>query len=303
MEIKTPYIWKNWELVAWEDALDHHLSHSLHYGWWVFEWIRFYDTLKWPKIFRLKDHIDRLFYSASVVWLEIPFTKEQIIDETIKLLEKNEEKNWYIRHIIYSGYWKMWLNPAWAKTETVISVWKWWKYLSENPIKVRISKIRRIHPSTTDMWAKISWNYANSILVSQETKKAWFDEWLLLDTEWFIAEWPGENIFFVKWNEIHTPELWTILPWITRNSIINLLKNEFWINVIERKIKPSELWDFDWAFFTWTAAEVTPIWSITSEAGETFSFNSWNNSLVWKIKTLYWDVVTWKKVKYLDWLF
>ena len=303
MEIKTPYIWKNWELVAWEDALDHHLSHSLHYGWWVFEWIRFYDTLKWPKIFRLKDHIDRLFYSASVVWLEIPFTKEQIIDETIKLLEKNEEKNWYIRHIVYSGYWKMWLNPAWAKTETVISVWKWWKYLSENPIKVRISKIRRIHPSTTDMWAKISWNYANSILVSQETKKAWFDEWLLLDTEWFIAEWPGENIFFVKWNEIHTPELWTILPWITRNSIINLLKNEFWINVIERKIKPSELWDFDWAFFTWTAAEVTPIWSITSEAGETFSFNSWNNSLVWKIKTLYWDVVTWKKVKYLDWLF
>ncbi len=197
----------------------------------------------------------------------------------------------------------MWLNPAWAKTETVISVWKWWKYLSENPIKVRISKIRRIHPSTTDMWAKISWNYANSILVSQETKKAWFDEWLLLDTEWFIAEWPGENIFFVKWNEIHTPELWTILPWITRNSIINLLKNEFWINVIERKIKPSELWDFDWAFFTWTAAEVTPIWSITSEAGETFSFNSWNDSLVWKIKTLYWDVVTWKNVKYLDWLF
>ena len=303
MEIKTPYIWKNWELVAWEDALDHHLSHSLHYGWWVFEWIRFYDTLKWPKIFRLKDHIDRLFYSASVVWLEIPFTKEQIIDETIKLLEKNEEKNWYIRHIVYSGYWKMWLNPAWAKTETVISVWKWWKYLSENPIKVRISKIRRIHPSTTDMWAKISWNYANSILVSQETKKAWFDEWLLLDTEWFIAEWPGENIFFVKWNEIHTPELWTILPWITRNSIINLLKNEFWINVIERKIKPSELWDFDWAFFTWTAAEVTPIWSITSEAGETFSFNSWNNSLVWKIKTLYWDVVTWKNDRYLDWLF
>lgn len=304
MEIKTPYIWKNWELVAWDDAVDHHLSHSLHYGWWVFEWIRFYDTLNWPKIFRLKDHIERLFYSASVVWLEIPFSKEKIIDETLKLLEKNQEKTWYIRHIVYSWYGKMWLNPTWAKTETVISVWKWWKYLSDNPIRVKIASKRRVHPATTDMNAKISWNYANSILVSQETKNAWFDEWLLLDTEWFIAEWPGENIFFVKWNEVITPELGTILPWITRSSVITLLKNELWIDIIEKKITVEELKDFNEAFFTGTAAEVTLIWSITEQNSNTYNYSTWDkDSLSQKIKKLYSDVVTGKIEKYKDWLF
>lgn len=304
MEIQTPYIWKNWEIISWDDAQDHHLSHSLHYGWACFEWIRFYDTQSGPKIFRLKDHIDRLYYSASVLNIEIPFLKEKIIEDTIDLVKRNGEKSWYIRHIAYMWYGKMWLNPSWAKTETVISVWKWWKYLSENPVDVKIASIRRIHPQTTDMKAKISWNYANSILVSHETKSAWFDEWLLLDTDWNIAEWPWENIFFVKWNEVHTPKLGNILPGITRSTIIELLKNEFWVNVIERQIKPSELWDFDWCFFTWTAAEVTLIWSITDENWKKVEFQSWKEwSMSIKIKNLYMDVVSWKNEKYSDWLF
>ncbi|MDD2486986.1 MAG: branched-chain amino acid transaminase [Candidatus Gracilibacteria bacterium] len=304
MEIKTPYIWKNGKLIAWDDAVDHHLSHSLHYGGGVFEGIRFYDTDKGPKIFRLKDHIDRLFYSASVVGLEIPFTKDYIMNETIKLLENNQEKTGYIRHIVYSGYGKMGLNPYGAKTETVISVWKWGKYLSENPIRVKIAKIRRVHPSTTDMNAKISGNYANSILVSQEIKKAGFDEGLLLDTEGFIAEGPGENIFFVKGNEVVTPRLGTILPGITRNSIIHLFKDEFGINVTERKISPEELGDFNEAFFTGTAAEVTLIGSITDENGKEFSFGSGDeNSISQKIRKLFLEVTSGKVDKYNDWLF
>lgn len=304
MEIKTDFIWRNSEVIAWDEARDHNLTHSLHYGWACFEGIRFYNTDKWPKIFKLSQHIDRLFYSAGVLNITIPYTKEQIMADTIELVKKNNVSAWYIRHIVYSWYGKMWLNPTWANTEVVISVWKWWKYLSDNPIRVKISKTRRIHPDTTDMKAKISGNYANSILVSHETKASWFDEWLLLDTTWFIAEWPGENIFFVKWNKVITPSLWTILPWITRASVIELLKNELWIVVIEQKISPDDLAWFDESFFTWTAAEVTPIWSITTEAWVTCVFQTWKEgSLTGKIKALYNDVVTWKEEKYLNWLY
>ncbi len=304
MDIKTPYVWRNWELISWDDARDHNLSHSLHYGWWIFEWIRFYDTPKWPKIFRLKDHIERLYYSASVMHLDIPFTIERIIEDTVALVAKNQEKNWYIRHIVYSWYGKMWLNPKWAATETVISVWKWWKYLSDLPINVKIPKTRRVHPDTTDMKAKISGNYANSILVSHEVKDAGFDEWLLLDTRWFIAEWPWENVFFVKWNEVITPKLGNILPWITRSTVIELFWKELGIDVTERDVSPDELKDFDEAFFTWTAAEVTLIWSITDEAWNKVGYKSWiEGSVSMKMKKIYEDVVTWRNEKYSDWLF
>lgn len=170
MEIKTQYIWRNKEIIAWDQALDHHLSHSLHYGGACFEGIRFYDTKDGPKIFRLADHIDRLYYSASVLNLDIPYSKEEMIAETKRILDLNEVSSGYIRHIVYSGYGKMGLNPTGASTEVVISVWKWGKYLSDNPIRVKIPKIRRVHPATTDMRAKISGNYANSILVSHEVK-------------------------------------------------------------------------------------------------------------------------------------
>lgn len=304
MEIKTPYIWKNWEMIAWDEAMDHHLSHSLHYGWWVFEWIRFYDTPKWPKVFRLKEHIERLFYSANFLWLKFDFSKEDLINAVLELVLINNEKTWYIRPIIYSWYWKMWLNPTWAKVETVISLWKWWKYLWEESTNVKIPKIRKTHPKTTDMNAKISWNYANSILVSKEVSSEWFDEWLILDTEWFIAEWPWENVFFVKWNSVITPALWTILPWITRASIIEILKNEFNIIVEERKILPIEIKDFDEAFFTWTAAEVTPISSITLETWEKINLKSYEkNSLSQKIKEMYLNITWWKLDNYKNWLY
>ena len=302
MNIKTPYIWENWEFIDWDEALVHNLSHSLHYWTWVFEGIRFYPTKNWPKIFRLDEHIERLFYSSKVLELKIPFTKEEIKQAHIDLVKKSDIEAGYIRPIVYYWEWKMWLYPKWAKVETVISVWNWWKYLEDKAIDVKISKYKRMHPESADMNAKVSGWYYNNVLVSLEVHNEWYDEWLLLDYKWFIAEWPGENIFFIKDNTLYTPELWTILPWITRATIIEIVKEEFWIDAIEWKIKPEDLSKFSEAFFVWTAAEVTPIWSIT------FNWNKYNftsfekNSLSNKIKDFYLKVVTWKIEKYNNWL-
>ena len=301
MDIKTPLIWKNWTFIKWDDTQDHHLSHALHYWSWVFEWIRFYNTTKWPKIFKLEEHIDRLLYSASVFQMDTEFSKEEIMQACIQTVAKSWETEWYIRPITYYGTGKMWLNPTGAKVETVISVWKFGKYLGDKAIDVKIAKTRRVDPRTTDMNAKICGNYSNSILVSLEIKKDGFDEWLLLDTNDFIAEWPGENIFFIQGNSVYTPELWTILPGITRATIIDLFQDKLDIKVIERKISPEELWNFNEAFFVWTAAEVTPIASITNEWWTKFIYNSGNaSSTSKKISDFYHNIVTWEDENYIN---
>jgi len=301
--METNYIWKNWKIISWNEALDHNITHSLHYGSWVFEWIRFYKTKFWPKVFRLQEHIERLFYSASCIGMKILFSKKEIIDWILQLVKEIQIEEWYIRPIVYYGYGKMWLNPTWAKIEVVISAWAWWKYLSENPINVKIPLIRRIDPKTSFMKAKISWNYANSILASLEIKNQGYDEWLLLDTQWFIAEWPGENIFFVRWNEVFTPIEWTILPGITRDTIIRLFKDKFNIEIQKTRIDPKDLWEFRESFFVWTAAEVTPIWTITDEFWNKYIYSSWNkDSITSKIAHVYYKVVKWEDENYLDWL-
>ena len=302
MNIKTPYIWRNWEFIAWDDAMDHNLTHSLHYWTWVFEGIRFYPTENWPKIFRLKEHIDRLFYSASVLELEIPYSKEEIMQAHIDIVAKSWVEMWYLRPIVYYGTWKMGLNPKWAKVETVISAWNWGKYLADRPIDVKISKYKRMHPETADMNAKVSWWYYNNVLVSLEVKKENFDEGLLLDYEGYIAEGPGENIFFIKDWKLFTPKAWTILPWITRATIMQIAKEKLNIDCEEAKILPTDLKDFDEAFFVGTAAEVTPIWSITYN-GEKINFTSWEeNSISNKIKSIYLDIVTGGDEDYKEWL-
>ncbi len=304
MDIKTPYIWRNGEFLEWDNALEHNLTHTLHYGWWVFEGIRFYDTESGPKVFRLDTHIDRLIYSSKVMGMDLGYSREDLIQATLDTVAKNGEKSGYIRPIIFYGYGKMWLYPKGATIDTAISVWKWWRYISDDAITVKVSKTRRIHPATTDMAAKICGNYANSILVSLEIHEGWFQEWLLLDTEGFIAEGPGENIFFVtKDNQVLTPELGTILPGITRSTIIELLKKELGIDVIETKIIPGEIKNFKEAFFTGTAAEVTAIWNISLENWDKVDFESGKeNSLTNKIKKIYLDVVGWQNDKYKNWL-
>lgn len=303
---KTDIVWHNWSLIARDDAVDHHVTHSLHYGWGVFEGIRFYNTAQGPKIFRLDKHIERLFYSAWVMGMTIPYTFEELMQACIDTVAKSNASNGYIRPIVYFWQGAMWVYPDPAKlsVETFISVWKRGKYLSDDPIKVKIAKTRRIHPATSDMKAKIAWHYANSILVSLEIKKAGFDEWLLLDTDGYIAEGPWENIFFAKENKVVTPADGTILPGITRATHIQLLKEHYDIDVIKRKIEPRELIDFDQAFFVGTAAEVTPIWSITTQTGELISYISWNDwTVTMNLKHLYDKVVRGKVETHNDWLF
>lgn len=300
MEIKTSFWWVDGKFVEWDKLEDHNLTHALHYGSWAFEWIRFYETSQWPKIFRLKEHIDRLFFSASVLNIQIPFSKEEIIKACQDLVIKNNIKNWYIRPIVYYGYGKMWLYPKWADIKTVITVWKWGKYLSEKPIDIVISSVRRLHPDSTNVNAKLTWNYINSVLVSLDIHKKWFDEGLLLDTDWFIAEWPGENIFFIKDNKLYTPSIWNILPGITRSTIIQIAKEQLNIETVETKIKPGQLSDFQEAFFVGTAAEVTSIGSITDE---TWKKVKYDYNVILKIQKLYMNIVTWKLSEYLDWLY
>ncbi len=300
MWIETKYIWYNWNFVPWEKALDHTVIHGLHYWTSVFEWIRFYETDEGIGIFRLKEHIERLFYSMKVLNMEIPYSVEDIINVCKQTVKINEVKEWYIRPIVWYWYGKMWLNPKGAKVNIAISVWPWWKYLSDRPINVKISSFTRLAPSSVVIDAKVWWYYVNSVFANWEVVWQWFDEALLLDVDWNIAEWPGENIFFIKDNTLITPTLWSILPGITRDTIINAVAPYLGFDVLETKIKPDQLSTFDEAFFVWTAAEVTLIGYITDRDNNTFEFSTSN----WeKIRDCYMDLVRWKISqfkKYID---
>jgi branched-chain amino acid aminotransferase len=235
----------------------------LHYWTSVFEWIRFYKTDKGPAIFRLGDHIKRFFYSASVLNMDLWYSKEEIEEACKIVVKENNLENWYIRPIARYGYGKMWLNPKWAKINVEVSAWPWGKYLSEKPVRVVISRLIRLHPDSAIMEAKIWWYYVNSVFANQDALSQGYDEALLLDYRGYVAEWPGENIFFIKWNTLYTPKLGTILPGITRDTIINAVAPDLWFEVKEVDIKPEDLDQFEEAFFVWTAAEVTPIGSIS----------------------------------------
>lgn len=302
MSIETKLIWLNWKLIPWEEAKDHTVIHALHYWTSIFEWIRFYETERWPAIFRLKDHIKRFFYSASVMAMNLKFSQQDIEEACRLVVRENNLKNWYIRPIARYGYWKMGLNPNWAKINVEVSAWPWWKYLSDKLVRVVISNFIRLHPQSAVMEAKVWWYYVNSVFANLDALNRWFDEALLLDYNWYIAEWPGENIFFIKWETLYTPKRWTILPWITRDTIINAVAVDLWFDVKEEDIKPEDLNQFDESFFVWTAAEVTPIWSITDKNWNTFEYKV---DKVLKIRDYYMDIVhwkIWKWEKFLDYV-
>ena len=239
------------------------LTHSLHYGSAVFEGIRFYETKNGPAIFRLEDHIKRLFYSAKVMGMHIPYSQKELCEAVVTLVAKNKLTSGYIRPIVFYGS-KMGLDPTGADLNVAIACWPWGKYLAKEVIKVKISKYIRIHPESSDMGAKISGHYANSILSTLEAKKAKYDEALLLDYKGNIAEGPGENIFFAKGNTIHLPSTSAILSGITRNTVMTLAR-ELGYEVVEKDIKPRDIKKYDEAFFTGTAAEITAIGNIDGE--------------------------------------
>ena len=256
-------IWMDGELVNWQEAKIHVLTHALHYGSGVFEGIRCYNTAQGPAVFRLKEHIQRLYNSAKVYFMEIPYTPKKIRNATKEVIMANGLKECYIRPIAFRGYGEMGLNPLNSEVNVSIAVWPWGTYLGEeglkNGIKVKISSYQRIAPNIIPPTAKSTGNYINSILAKVESLKAGYDEAIMLDYRGFVSEGPGENIFIVKDGVIYTPpEHASILPGITRDSIITLARDMVY-EVVKTDLTRGSLYTADEVFFTGTAAELTPI--------------------------------------------
>ena len=257
----TEFIWLNGEFVHWEDAKVHVLTHTLHYGAGAFEGIRAYKTARGGAIFRLDRHLDRLYYSSGCVAMRVPYPKEQLTEATKELLRKNKLDACYIRPLVYFGYGVMGLNPRNAPVEVAIACWPWGQYLPHDVVDVKIVSHARISPRAVKADAKICGHYVNSILASIEIRDTHYHEGLLLDESGYLAEGPGENIFLVKDGVLYTPKLGTILAGITRETIIELACDKG-LKVVEKELRPEDAYAAEEAFFTGTAAEVTPIRSI-----------------------------------------
>ena len=260
---KSEWIWMNGEFVAWEDAQVHVLSHGLHYGTGVFEGIRCYDTEIGPAVFRHKDHIDRLYKSAELYYMPIPYTPEQIRQATLELIGKNGMRSCYIRPIAYRGYGTMGLFPLDAPVDVTIAVWEWGAYLGDegtrNGIRAKVSSWRRISNDSLIPHAKASGQYLNSILAKIESHKAGYEEAILLDDHGFVCEGSGENIFMVRDGSIVTPpQTAGILDGINRKSCMQIAR-DLGFEVIERNIARAELYLADEVFMTGTAAELVPV--------------------------------------------
>lgn len=258
---KTEFIWFNGQLAKWDDATVHVLTHTLHYGAGAFEGIRVYPTKRGPAVFRLDEHIERLLYSAAVLKMKLPYSKKQLIDATLDTVRANKLSQGYIRPIAFYGSGIMGLNPKEAPIEVVIACWPWGAYHPHDAIDVKMSSYCRIDPRSTVADAKICGHYVNSILAVLELRDTHYHEALFLDGNGTVAEGPGENFFIVKDGIVITPPLGAILAGITRATIIQLARS-LGLEVQERHIAPDELWQAQEAFFTGTAAEVTPIRSI-----------------------------------------
>ncbi len=290
-------IWMDGQFVDWDKAQIHVLTHSLHYGGAVFEGIRFYEGETGPIAFRLREHLERLMYSASCIDLKVDFTLDELFDAVVELIRMNGITSGYIRPLIYYGYGKMGLNPQKAPVNIAIALWGWGSYLGNEAIKVKISRFIRVHPLSTVVDAKFSGHYLNSILASLEIHKAGFEEALLLDYEGNVAEGPGENIFMVKEGKLITPALGTILPGLTRDAVMTLAKDEgIWVE--EARIPAQDLFDADELFFTGTAAEVTPI----AQLDEKLIQNGHVGPITSLLQKKYQDLVRGRLPKYHHWL-
>ena len=256
-------IWMNGELVAWDEAKVHVLTHGLHYGTGVFEGIRAYDTPEGTAIFRNQEHIERLFQSAELYYMPLPFTREQIRDATHEVVRRNGLKSCYVRPLAFRGYGQMGLFPLDAPVDVVIAVWEWGSYLGDRGkkegIRAKVSSWRRISGDMLIPGAKASGQYLNSILAKIESHKAGYEEALLLDQHGNVCEGSGENVFVVKNGQIATPPFASsILGGINRLSVIEIA-TDLGYTLVERTIARSELYTADEVFLTGTAAELTPV--------------------------------------------
>ena len=259
-------IWFNGELVDWHDAQIHVLSHVVHYGSSVFEGIRCYKTEKGSAVFRLDEHVSRLFDSAKIYRMEIPYTQEEVTQAIIETIRVNKLEACYIRPVVFRGYETLGVDPMGCPVDAVIAVWEWGEYLGEaalkNGVSVCTSSWNRMAPNTLPFLAKAGGNYLNSQLVRIEANLNGYDEGIVLGTDGLVSEGSGENIFAIKNGSIVTPEShYGILPGITRHTAITLMR-DLGMKVEQRGIPREFLYIADEVFFTGTAAEITPIRAI-----------------------------------------
>lgn len=263
---ETKHIWMDGKFIPWHDAKIHVLSHVLHYGTAVFEGIRCYKTPQGSKICRLKEHTERMFNSAKMYRMDIPFTQDVINQATIDAVRKNEVEEAYIRPIAFRGYAELGVNPFPCPVSVAIAILQWGKYLGaealDQGVDVMVSSWNRIAPNTLPAMAKCAANYMNSQLIKMEAMAYGFVEGIALDTSGYVSEGSGENIFVILKGKVYTPPLGaSILPGITRDSVITIAR-ELGFEVIEKMLAREILYIADEIFFTGSAAEVTPIRSV-----------------------------------------
>jgi len=263
-------IWMNGEFVAWEDAKIHVLTHALHYGTGVFEGVRAYETPRGTAVFRHQDHVDRLFKSAEMYYMEVPYSKEQIREATLDLIARNGLKSCYIRPVVYRGAGPMGLYPLDCPVDVFIAVWEWGAYLGDEGkqrgVTGKVVSWRKIGPDALIPLAKANGQYLNSVLAKIEADKAGYEEGILLDQRGFVCEGTGENLFIVKDGVIATPGFnSSILGGINRLSAIEIAR-DLGYDVVERDVARGELYTADEIFMTGTAAELTPLRSVDDHA-------------------------------------
>ena len=301
MDEREGFIWMNGTFVPWKEAKIHVLTHTLHYGMGVFEGIRCYKISNGGAVFRLKDHIDRLFKSAKIFEIEIPFDENVIFDAVIESIKKNSLHSCYIRPLVFYGPEKMGLSTKGCTVNVMVASWHWGTYLGEEGlskgIKVKTSSFTRHHVNSALVRAKACGYYINSILAHQEVSRYGYDEALILDTDGYVSEGAGENIFIVRNGMLITTDLSTCLEGITRDTVIALAKN-LNIKLIEKRITRDEIYTSEEAFFTGTAAEITPIVSLDDRIIGSGRIGPVTEEL----QTLFFRVVNGESKQYKQWL-
>ncbi|OGP72552.1 MAG: branched chain amino acid aminotransferase [Deltaproteobacteria bacterium RBG_16_50_11] len=299
---KVEKIWMDGKLIPWEEANVHILTHTIHYGVGVFEGIRCYLCHDGKSaIFRLRDHIERLFDSAHIGDIRMPFTKKELVEACKETVRVNKLKEGYIRPIVLIGEGVMGVYPGDNPTRVAITTWPWGAYLGEEAlekgIRVKVSSYTRHHVNVMMTKAKICGNYANSVLAKREVMKMGYDEALLLDTEGYVSEATGENIFMVRNGTLKTPSLTSILSGITRDTVIQIAKVKK-IPLVEERFTRDELYTAHEAFFTGTAAEITPIREVDDrKIGE-----GKPGPMTKELQAAFFDIVKGKNPNYREWL-
>ena len=301
MDDRDGKIWQDGKLIDWRSAKIHVLTHSLHYGMSVFEGVRVYKTEKGTAIFRLFEHTKRLLNSAKIFQMNVPYDMDTLMKAQKQVIRENHLESGYIRPIIWVGSEALGVSAKNNTIHTAIAAWPWGAYLGEDGIskgiRVKISSFSRHHVNVSLVRAKASGYYINSILANQEATTCGYDEALLLDTEGFVSEGSGENVFIVKNGKLYTPDLASCLDGITRDSVITLA-NDLGIEVIQKRITRDEVYCADEAFFSGTAAEITPIREVDNRQ---IGIGS-RGPVTEKIQSLFFDVVSGKAPKYAHWL-